>query len=173
MLLWLIGGASGWALTSRANSAVLYRLSGSARWTGASQARATTVAVWRGGKPGLAAPAGLVGQAEARSGPDAAPVADPVLVLAELPAGGHVVDGGHLVQQQRQLGAVDLGLRGRVLADHPPARGDLLLAEGGLVGRRWAGHRSPPHAARRPLRAPGHPLYQPTTIPTTDYEMEH
>lgn len=173
MLLRLSGGASGWALTSRASSAVLYRLSGSARWAGSSQAKAVTVAVWRGGKPGFAPAAGLVGQPEAVGGPVAPPVAHPVLVLAQPPAGGHVVERGLLVQQEGQLGPIDLSLGGAVLPDQSSALNDLLLRERGLIGRGRSRHRAPPHAAHRPARAPGHRLYQPSIIPTIDYETEH
>ena len=72
-------------------------------------------------------------------------------MLAYLPGRGRVIDGGVVVQQQRQLGAGDLELGGAVLADEPLAVRHLLRREGRLVGRGWTGHRAPP--SRQPRRS--------------------
>src|SRR5215210_6827969 len=151
MVLRLMAGASGWAPTSRASSAVLYRLSGCSRCAGSSHARALTVATCRGGKRGLAPTSRLVGQAEALPDPGAPPVAHPVGVLAQAPRRRGVVDGRVLMQQQRQLGAGDLELGGAVLADQVLAGGQVLRREGRLVGRGRARHRTPP--PRQPRRS--------------------
>lgn len=144
MVLTLTGGASGWALTSRARSAVLYRLSGSPRRAGTSQASAVTVARCRGGKAGFAPAAGSVGQPEPVSGPETAPVPHPVLMVADLPAGGHSVERRLGVQQQRQLGPIDLRLGRGMASDQVFTARHLLVTEGRLIRRGRASHHTSP-----------------------------
>lgn len=94
-------------------------------------------------------------------------------MFAEPAAGRHIVERWLLVEQEGQLGPVDLGLGRGVLADEALARGERLIREGWLVGRCGARHAAPPFTVPRPLRVPVSLLYHHPTIPTIVCEMDH
>lgn len=109
MVLTLTGGASGCADQSRQ----IGRAQAAQRFTMLCR-QFTSQGCDRGGVQGgngrLASTAGCVRQPHAVSGPAAASVADPVGMLAQVTAGHHIVEGRLGVQQQRQLGPIDLRL---------------------------------------------------------------
>jgi len=91
----------------------------------------------------------------------------------ELPRGGGGLQVGPGVQQERQLGARDLRLRGGGAAQKALTRSHLLGGQRGAIGRGRAGHRrTPPRGLRQPEPTTA-TLYHLPPIPTTICEMEH
>src|SRR4051812_16142704 len=91
----------------RARSPRDWRLRGVSVRATSSQARAVTWARPRGGKGGLAPPAGSVFEDELPLRPALAPEADGVGVKADLSPGRDVGEVGLLVQEQDQPGALE------------------------------------------------------------------
>ena len=86
-------------------------------------------------------------------------------MLAELPPGGHIIQGGLRVQEQDQFGPIDLRLGGGGAADQRLAGRHLVGGEGRLVGGGGTGHRD--------ILLLTHPLSHIAPIPTSDCETEH
>src|SRR5262245_16659161 len=129
-------------LRSRSDS----RLRGSPVWATRSHARPTTTALSRGGKRGLAPPAGLVGERELPVTPALAPAAHGVGVQVNAGPGLDVRERGDVVQQQGQACALPQVTGRGAGADELVCLGEELGRKGRAVQRSGAGHGRCPRA---------------------------
>src|SRR5262249_22378368 len=129
-----------------ARSVVDWRLRGFPVRATTSQAIDVIMALSRGGKDRLTAPARVVLESEPAFGPASAPTADGVGVEIEMSGGCRGGKGGGVVEGADQTSALPEGWHRRASEEGAPGLGEELIRKGRVMKRRRARHGTTPRA---------------------------